>query len=133
MKSITREMTRLYRLKDWGCDFAGFTFSTPEQLSYHHLIIAARNGGPDTIQHGAILNGRTSHPYLHIIEAKDPEIFYLITSEMLDENIKGRLDIENLKKIRELLLYFEKEHKDDTTKKGKRLIKWEYINRRVDL
>ena len=133
MKSITREMIKLYRLKDWGCDFAGFTFSSPEQLSYHHNIIAARNGGPETIQNGAILNGKTGHPYLHIIEAKDPEIFYLITSEMLDENIKGKLDIDNLKRIRELLLYFEKEHKDDTTKKGKRLIKWEYINRRIDL
>ena len=52
---------------------------------------------------------------------------------MIDENIKGKIDIENLKHIRDLLLYFEKEYKDDTTKKGKRLIKWEYINRRIDL
>lgn len=133
MKSITREMIRLYDLKKQGVDFMGYFFSSPEQLSYHHLIIAKRNGGPETIQNGAILNGRTSHPYLHVIEAKDPEIFYLITSEMLDENLKGRIDVENLKQIRDLLLYFEKEHKDDTTKKGKRLIKWEYINRRVDL
>lgn len=133
MKSVTAEMIRMYQLKKWGCDFAGFYFSNINQLSYHHLIIAKRNGGPETIQNGAILNGKTSHPYLHVIEAKDPEIFYLITSEMIDENLKGKLDIENLKRIRDLLLYFEKEHEHDTTKKGKKLIKWEYKNERIKL
>ena len=133
MKSITREMIKVYNIKKVGCDFMGYTFKSPENLSYHHLIIPARHGGKETIQNGAVLNGFTAHPYLHLIESKDEELFYRITSEMIDENIKGKIDIENLKHIRDLLLYFEKEYKDDTTKKGKRLIKWEYINRRIDL
>ena len=36
---------------------------------------------------------------------------------MIDENIKRNLDIENLKHIRDLLIYFEKEHGTDKTKK----------------
>jgi len=133
MKSITRDMIRVYNIKKVGVDFMGYTFKSTESLSFHHLLIPARFGGKEEIQNGAVLNGRTSHPYLHLIEYKDPEIFYLITSEMLDQNIKGRIDIENLRYIRDLLLYFEKEHGDDTTKKGKRLIKWEYKNERIDL
>ena len=133
MKSITREMIKLYNLKKVGCDFMGYTFKSPNVLSFHHLIIPAREGGKEVIQNGAVLNGMTSHPYLHLIESKDEEIFYRITSEMIDENFKGKIDIENLKYIRDLLLYFEKEHEDDTTKKGKRLIKWEYKNERIKL
>ena len=52
---------------------------------------------------------------------------------MLDENFKGKLDIYNLRKIRDLLLYFENEHKYDTTKKGKLLIKKPYIIDRIDI
>ena len=37
------------------------------------------------------------------------------------------LIIQNLRKIRMLLEYFEKEHKDDKNKKGKILIKRKYI------
>ena len=97
------------------------------------MIVPRRLGGPETVENGAILNGLTSHPYLHIIEAKDYELFSLITSEMIDENIKGHIDMENIKNIRDMLEYFEKEHRYDTTKKGKRLIKREYITARIDL
>ena len=133
MKSITREMIHTYNIKKWGCDFAGYTFKSPNSLSFHHLIIPACKGGKETVENGAVLNGLTSHPYLHLIQSKDMEIFDLITLQMIDENLKGKLDIENLRKIRDLLLYFEQEHKDDTTKKGKKLIKWEYKNERIDL
>lgn len=132
MKNVTREMIKLYNVKKVGVDFMGYVFSSPEQLSYHHLIIAKRNGGPETIQNGAVLNGFTAHPYLHnAIENTDPEIFYLITSEMLDENIKGKLDIDNLRRINDLLKYFEKEHIDDVTKSGKKLIKRQFIEGRM--
>lgn len=133
MKTITREMIHLYNIRKEGVDFMGYTFKSINALSFHHLLVPAREGGKEIIQNGAVLNGFTSHPYLHLIEAKDEEIFYRITSEMIDENFKGKIDIENLKQIRDLLLYFEKEHKDDTTKKGKRLIKYEYINDRIKL
>ena len=136
MKSITSEMIKLYKLNKLGYDFMGYKFNSKNQLSYHHLIIPKRLNGPETVKNGAILTQSklvSSHDYLHVIENVDPEIFYLISSEMLDENLKGKLDIENLKEIRKLLLYFEKEHKDDTTKKGKLLIKERFINNRIDL
>ena len=126
MKRITRLMIEEYNLKK--IDFMGYSF-TKDNASYHHLIIPRRLNGPETVQNGAILNGKTSHPYLHIIEYKDLEIFNLITSEMIDENIKGRLDPDNLRRINDLLTYFEREHSGDSTKKGKALIKEEYTRR----
>ena len=50
---------------------------------------------------------------------------------MVDENIKGRIDIENLRKINDLLLFFEREHCGDITKNGKLLIKEEYTKRLI--
>lgn len=131
MKKITKKMIKIYNIKNF--DFMGYKIYRPEELSYHHNIIAKRNGGPETIRNGAILVQHTSHDYLHIIENYDEEIFYRIASEMLDENFKGKLDIYNLRKIRDLLLYFENEHKYDNTKKGKLLIKKPYIIDRIDI
>ena len=133
MKPITREMIKMYQLNKLGFDFMGYKFNRSEQLSYHHNVIAKRNGGLETIRNGVILVRDTSHDYIHIIERIDPEIFYLITSEMLDENLKGKIDIENLRKIRDLLLYFEREHDHDTSKKGKLLIKREFVTGRVNI
>lgn len=133
MKPITREMIKMYQLNKLGFDFMGYKFNRSEQLSYHHNVIAKRNGGLETIRNGAILVRDTSHDYIHIIERIDPEIFYLITSEMLDENLKGKIDIENLRKIRDLLLYFENDHTHELSKKGKLLIKKEYLTNRIKL
>ena len=133
MKPITREMIKMYQLNKLGFDFMGYKFNRSEQLSYHHNVIAKRNGGLETIRNGAILVRDTSHDYIHVIERIDPEIFYLITSEVLDENLKGKIDIENLRKIRDLLLYFEREHDHDTSKKGKLLIKREFVTGRVNI
>ena len=135
MDSITKEMVKLYRLKKIGLDFMGYRIDKTSNISFHHLLIPARYGGKRTIENGAILmqgqkkNESNSHDYLHLIEKIDPEIFYFITSEMLDQNIKGYLDIENLKQIRSLLEYFEKEHINDKGNKGKLLIKQNYLIR----
>lgn len=133
MKQIMKDMIKIYKIKELGYDFAGYELQKGDIYTYHHNIIAKRDGGPETIWNGAVLCGKTIHPYLHLIECKDPEIFYLITSEMIDENIKGRLDIDNLKRIHDLLLYFEREHDHDTSKKGKLLIKREFVTGRVNL
>lgn len=131
MKAITENMIHIYCLKKLKFDFMGYTFKRPLELSYHHLIVPARCGGKETVQNGAILKRTTSHDYLHRIEQVDPDIFYYITSEMEDENIKGKLDLYNLRKIRDLLEQFEKEHCSDRLKKGKMLIKEEYISERI--
>lgn len=111
----------------------GYTFSNKGQLSYHHLIVPKRLNGKSTIENGAILRQNTSHDYLHKIEPIDREIFESITNRMIEMNINGKLDLDNLRKIRDLLLYFEKEHDHDTLSSGKLIIKREYVKERISL
>ena len=139
MKEITKIMVNDFKIMKLGMDFMGYHVNRKQDLSYHHLIIPRRHckeaglGEGYLYWNGAILRQNTSHNYLHIIEKIDPDIFYELTSEMIDENIKGRLDIDNLKRIHDLLLYFEREHDHDTSKKGKLLIKREFVTGRVNL
>ena len=139
MKKITERMIKDFKIMKLGFDFMGYKVDKKQSLSFHHLVIPHRYcqklglGEGYFYRNGAILRQDTSHDYLHLIENIDPEIFYLITSEMIDENIKERLDVDNLRRIRNLLLYFEREHERDKSKKGKLLIKYEFINSRVDL
>nr|DAG95480.1 MAG TPA: hypothetical protein [Crassvirales sp.] len=121
-------MINLFKIEE--VDFMGYSINK-STLSYHHLIVPRRLGGPETIDNGAILNRLTSHPYLHIIENRDPEIFFLVTSEMVDENIKRKIDLENLRKINDLLNTFEREFCSSLTRKGKPLIKEEYTKRLI--
>lgn len=137
MRKVTEEMIKEFQLKKLGYDMMGYYFNNKQQLSFHHLIIPHREsqnygiGEGYLFWNGAILKQVTSHDYLHIIENNDLEIFYRITSELIDENIKRQVELENLQKIRDLLLYFEKEHDHDRTKKGKLLIKREFVVERV--
>lgn len=139
MKNITEQMIKDFKIMKLGFDFMGYKVDKKQSLSFHHLIIPHREsrnygiGDGYLYWNGAILRQNTSHDYLHVIERIDEEIFYLITSEMIDENIKGKIDIDNLKRIRDLLLYFEREHDHDTSKKGKLLIKREFVTGRVNL
>lgn len=139
MREITREMIKLYNIKKLGYDFMGYTFNRPEELSFHHLIIPHRDckrkglGEGYLMWNGAILKQETSHEYLHTIELYDRELFLRITKYMIEENQNRKIDIDNLKRIRDLLLYFEAEHQYDKNKKGKSLIKRKYITDRIDL
>ena len=139
MREVTKLMIKDFKIMKLGYDFMGYKVNRTKDLSFHHLIIPHREskaygiGEGYLYWNGAILRQNTSHDYLHIIENIDPEIFYELTSEMIDENIKGRLDIDNLKRIHDLLLYFEREHDHDTSKKGKLLIKREFVTGRVNL
>lgn len=135
MREVTKLMIKEYKLMKIGYDFMGFQIKNKKDLSFHHLIIPRRlckefGLGEGYIRwNGAILNQCTSHDYLHLIEAKDFDMFLAITSEMIDENIKGYLDIDNLRRIRDILECFEKEHCSDRGKKGKLLIKDDYLKR----
>lgn len=139
MREVTKLMIKDFKIMKLGYDFMGYKVNRTKDLSFHHLIIPHREskayglGEGYLYWNGAILRQNTSHDYLHIIEKIDPEIFYELTSEMIDENIKGRLDIDNLKRIHDLLLYFEREHDHDRTKKGKLLIKREFVTTRIPL
>lgn len=129
MKSVPRQMIQMYNIRTF--DFMGYTFKKEKELSYHHLIVPKRQHGEISIENGAILVRDTSHDYLHRIEQVDREVFLLISQQMIEENIKGKLDRENLKRIKDLLLYFEREYSGATLKNGQPLIKSEYITRRI--
>lgn len=137
MKEITSIMIRDFKLMKTGIDFMGYKIDKKQSLSFHHLIISHRDcrelnmGEGYWYWNGAILMQRTAHEYLHLIECKDIEIFNLITSEMVDINVKGYLDKENIDKIDDLLKCFEKEYSTSKNKKGKYLIKEEYIKRGI--
>jgi hypothetical protein len=136
VKPITREMIKKYGIKEF--DFMGYDIKRKEGLSFHHLIIPHRYskeygiGEGYLIWNGAILFQDTSHEYLHIIEHIDFDVFCALTSEMIDMNVKGKLDIENLRYIKDILLSFEREHDHDRNKKGKLLIKREYTHNRFN-
>ena len=129
MREITKLMIREYNIKKLGFDFMGYALQKNDIYTFHHLIVPNRAGGKQERWNGAILCGKTSHPYLHVIENKDFDMFCYLTSEMIDMNIKGYLDIYNLRNIGNLLKQFEKEHSGDRTSKGKILIKEEYTKR----
>ena len=136
MREITKLMIEEYKLVKLGYDFMGYDITNKSNLSFHHLIVPHRNckamglGEGYLEWNGAILNQNTSHDYLHLIEAKDYDMFLAITSKLIDENVKGCLDIDNLRRIHDILKCFEREHSNDRSKKGKVLIKQEYMRRR---
>lgn len=139
MREIKKLMINTYNIKKLGYDFAGYKVVRISDLSFHHLVIPRRYcssyglGDGYLLWNGAILVQDTSHEYLHLIEHKDEEIFARITSEMIDENLKGRLDIDNIRRIHDMMITFEKEHRYDRTKKGKILVKEEYLTDRIKL
>lgn len=129
MKQVTKLMIDEFNIKKLGYDFMGYSLNRGDIYTFHHLIVPNRNGGAYARWNGAILCGQSSHPYLHTIEAKDYDMFCALTSEMIDMNIKGYLDLQNLRNIDDVLRCFEREHSGDRTKKGKLLIKDEYLKR----
>ena len=130
MKNITKLMINEFKIKQIGCDFMGYSLQKGDIYTFHHLIIPNREGGAFTRWNGSILCGKSSHPYLHLIEAKDEDMFLYITSEMIDENIKGHLSLYNIKRIHDVLDQFEREHCSDRTSKGRPLIKEIYTKRK---
>lgn len=121
-------MIREFKIKELGYDFMGYHLNKNDTLTYHHLIIPKKEHGKITRANGAIIQ-RIPHDYLHLIQNKDEDIFYYLSSEMIDMNIKGYLDIKNIRNINDVLCLFEREHCSDRNKKGKLLIKEEYTHR----
>lgn len=129
MKEITKHMIKDFNIKKLGYDFMGYENQKGDIYTFHHLIIPRRDGGPSEKWNGAVIL-TTPHQYLHVIEYKDYEVFAAITSEMIDMNLKGYLDKDNIRYIDSCLNYFEREFSGARTSKGKSLIKPEYVRRR---
>lgn len=139
MRPITQEMVRQYRLKQLGYDFMGYTFTNPNQLSFHHLIVPRRDceaaglGDGYLFWNGAILKQNTSHDYLHLIEKIDRQKFLAITDLMVKENKLGELSLSELRAIHIILQSFEQEHQNDKNKHGEKILKRRYITERINL
>lgn len=139
MREITKIMIKKYALMKLKYDFMGYPFQGSAQLSFHHLIVPRRlckvQGLGDGYYdwNGAILRQNTSHDYLHIIERYDLDMFNAITSEMIDENIKGYLDFKNLQAIDDILNQFEREYCGARTKNNHALIKDSYTKRLIKI
>jgi hypothetical protein len=135
MREITKNMVKEFKIKQLGYDMMGYYQQKGDIITFHHLLVAHRNckskglGEGYFRWNGAILY-TTPHEYLHVIENRDYDMFSYITSEMLDENIKGYLDLYNIRRIHDVLEQFEKEHCADRTKRGKVLIKESYTRRK---
>lgn len=128
MREVTKLMINEFKIKQLGYDFMGYSLQKGDIYTFHHLIVPNRNGGAYARWNGAILFS-TPHQYLHVIESKDYDKFCYLTSEMIDMNIKGYLDVENLRNIDDVLTQFEREYSGARTRKGKVLIKEEYTRR----
>ena len=136
MRDITKLMIIKYQLLELKYDFMGYPFNKERELSFHHLIVPHRLCKLQNIENdgyvewnGAILKQSTSHNYLHIIERYEREMFDEITRYMVIENKQGYIDDKILYEIDDILCSFEKEHSNDTTKNGKKLVRKEFKNR----
>ncbi len=129
MKEVTGLMIDMFKIKEIGYDFMGYRFSNSKTLSFHHLIVPKKYGGKIEVDNGAILVRSSSHDYLHLIEKMDRKSFKYITKEMIEENKKRAIDIENLKRIDEILSEFEYKHSDDVFKNGHFVIRDVYTRR----
>lgn len=138
MREVTKQMIQNYKINKLKFDFMGYNFNHSKELSFHHLIIPKKDcKGLERkgfeIWNGAILVQDTAHEYLHKIQCYDEDMFQAITLEMIDENLKGFLDLDNLKIIHDVLKCFEKEYLGKRNKNGNEIIKEEYIKNRLIL
>ena len=137
MREITKLMVNDFNLKKLGYDFAGFHFNKTNELSFHHLIVPHRDskeygiGEGYVYWNGAILVQNTSHDYLHLIERINRPMFLAITDELVKENKQGYVDVDNIRRIHNVMEEFESRYGDVKSKKGKLLVKREYVKNRI--
>ena len=133
MRKVTKNMIKTFKLEELGFDMMGYTFDKIDELSYHHLLVSKRYGGSASYWNGSILVRQTAHDYLHVIEKVDLDMFNAITRELEDQKKARKIQIENLRRIRDILTSFEREHSNDRSEHGRILIKKEFIDKRTHL
>lgn len=127
MKKITITMINLWNMEN--VDWLGYELQKGDYLSFHH-IVPKREHGKRIIDNGAILSGKVSHPYIHLIESKDIEIYSYINNMLKTINNQRYMPTkQQLLAIDSVLKQFEREHSGDKTLKGNDLIKEEYTKR----
>lgn len=128
LKEVTKLLINDFKIKELGHDFMGYSLQKKDIYTFHHLIVPNRQGGPYAYWNGVILCS-TPHQYLHAIESVDYKYFGYLTSEMQDMKTKGFLDEDNLREIDNILCEFEWNYRDYHTRKGKKVLRPEYLRR----
>ena len=137
MRDITKLMIVKYKLLELKYDFMGYSFNKEKELTFHHLVVPKRICVAQNIPECGYLDWNCSllqkdaHNYAHVVERYDRERFIGITLQMIDMNLKGYLDTNNIRYIDDILKGFEREYSGARTKSGKPLIKEEYTRRLV--
>lgn len=131
MKHITSEMLKIYKPIS-NLDWLNYKIVRKKDLTFHH-IIKKEYGGKETIENGALLLP-IPHHYLHVIEYRDIKTYIAINKIFEYVNRQGYEPTQEQREIIEYLLQqFEKKHKNDTSSKGKKLIKYEYLQRGMEV
>lgn len=128
MKGITNLIITEFAMKDM--DWMGYKLQKGDQFTYHHNLLLKSEGGLYTRENAAILAGKTSHPYVHLIQYKNIECYMYLRTLLAQINEQGHMPTyQQLMAIDGVLLHFENEHSWDKNSKGKLLIKKEYKER----
>ena len=112
MKEVTKLLINDFKIEELSYDFMGYSIQKDTSLTFHHLILSREFckkidvGKGYWYENGCVLC-ENSHQYLHLIERYMPELFFYISSELIDMKVKKRLDIHNLIAIHQMLEYFE--------------------------
>lgn len=128
MKEVTKILVRDWGVKELDLDFMGYELSRGDIYTYHHIIKRC-DGGSMALDNGAALCGRSSHPYLHMIESVDKETFDAITDELIKINKAHYIVMSSIFRINDYLTDFEQTYKKIEDRKGRRRIKEIYLNR----
>lgn len=130
MSRLRERLYKEYNLEELGYDFMGYSFNSKKDLSTHH-IIPRHSKGETKKNNLCILNRNTSHNYIHIIEDTDYKTFLQISKCLMEQVKKGKIDIDELKNINEILLYFEYKYRNTEARTGGLLIKEEFKTKRI--
>lgn len=130
MSRLRERLYKEYNLEDYGFDFMGYEFNTKKELSTHHII--PRNSGGQTKKNNlCILTRDTAHNYIHLIEDYDYKIFLQVSKQLMEQVKNGSIGLDEIKRIDELLMFFEDKYKNEEARNGELLIKPEYKTKRI--
>lgn len=130
MSRLRERLYKDYNIEELGYDFMGYEFNSKKDLSTHH-IIPRHTGGQTKKNNLCVLNRYTSHNYIHLIEDYDYKVFLQI-SKCLMEQVKNRkVDLDEIRRIDELLRLFECKYRNEESRTGELLIKPEYKTKRI--
>ena len=125
MSRLRERIYKDYNLEEYGFDFMGFEFHTKKELSTHH-IIPRHMGGQTKKNNLCILTRNSGHNYIHLIEDYDYKTFLQVSKHLMEQVKQGKIDIDEIQRINELLCFFEDKFKNEQTKNGESIIKPEY-------